>query len=79
MNESKTESKKHWQKSPVPNLVRFVASGVYFARIRVKGKLIRRSLKTKALAGNQGAGGSKITLGRFGKERATNGRTFPGL
>lgn len=50
MNESKTESKNHWQKSPVPNLVRFVASGVYFARIRVKGKLIRRSLKTKTLS-----------------------------
>jgi integrase len=33
-----------WQKSPVPNLIRYVPSGVYFARVRVGGKLIRRSL-----------------------------------
>jgi integrase len=38
-----------WQKTPYANLVRFVSSGVYFARLRVRGKLIRRSLKTTAI------------------------------
>jgi hypothetical protein len=32
------------------NLVRFVRSGVYFSRIRVQGKLIRRSIKTDTLS-----------------------------
>lgn len=39
-----------WQKTPVSNLVRYVPSGMLFARVRVKGKLIRRSLKTKGLS-----------------------------
>jgi integrase len=34
----------------MPNLVRYVPSGILFARVRVKGKLIRRSLKTKGLS-----------------------------
>ncbi len=50
MKESKTESNLVWQKTPVSNLVRYVASGILFARIRVQGKLIRRSLKTKVLS-----------------------------
>jgi hypothetical protein len=50
VKESKTESNNHWQKTPVSNLVRYVASGILFARIRVQGKLIRRSLKTKVLS-----------------------------
>jgi integrase len=39
-----------WQKTPVSNLVRYVPSGILFARVRVKGKLIRRSLKTPVLS-----------------------------
>jgi integrase len=39
-----------WQKTPIPNLVRYRSSGTLFARVRVKGKLIRRSLKTKTLS-----------------------------
>jgi integrase len=35
-----------WQKTPYVNLLRYKPSQVYFARFRVKGKLIRRSLKT---------------------------------
>jgi hypothetical protein len=35
-----------WQKTPVTNLVRHVQSGNYYARIRVRGKLIWKSLKT---------------------------------
>ena len=35
-----------WQKTQFANLIRYKPSQVYFARLRVKGKLIRRSLKT---------------------------------
>lgn len=35
-----------WQKTPVANLVRNVQSSNYYARIRVRGKLIWRSLST---------------------------------
>jgi hypothetical protein len=38
-----------WLKTPFANLVRYVPSGIYFSRIRVWGKLIRRSLKTNSL------------------------------
>ena len=43
---SETEKDSEWQKTPCANLVRYKSSGIYFARFRVKGKLIRRSLKT---------------------------------
>src|ERR1700739_1975758 len=43
------QSDSVWQKTPFANLLRYKPSKVYFARIRVRGKLIRRSLKTKAL------------------------------
>jgi len=39
-----------WQTTPVTNLFRRVPSGMLFARVRIKGKLIRRSLKTKGLS-----------------------------
>ena len=42
--------KSSWQKTPYANLVRYAPSGKYFARIRVGGKLIRQSLKTKVLS-----------------------------
>jgi protein involved in ribonucleotide reduction len=35
--------------TPFANLVRYVASGKYFARLHVGGKLIRRSLKTNKI------------------------------
>jgi len=38
-----------WQKTQYANLIRYVPSGVYFARLRVSGKLIVRSLKTHTL------------------------------
>ena len=50
MKTSQIAPDKLWQKTPVPNLVRYVPSRVLFARIRVKGKLIRRSLKTQVLS-----------------------------
>ena len=43
-------SKKEWQKTQYSNLIRYVSSGIYFARLRVGGKLIRRSLKTDVLS-----------------------------
>lgn len=46
MNSSKVES--DWQKMKYANLVRYNPSGVFFARGKVAGKPIRRSLKTKS-------------------------------
>jgi integrase len=37
---------KVWQTTAVQNLVRYVPSGTYFARFRVAGKLVWKSLKT---------------------------------
>lgn len=51
-----------WQKTQYANLVRYVPSGVFFARVRVGGKLIRRSLKTKVI------GVAKLKLADFEKE-----------
>lgn len=46
MSESKREQKSPWAKTSVANLVRYRSSGIYFARVRVAGKLIRQTLKT---------------------------------
>jgi integrase len=61
---SKTESKQEsqWQKTPIANLVRNTASRVYYARPRIKGKLIWKSLKTDSLSV------AKLRLGDFLKE-----------
>ena len=45
-----SESDSVWQKTPYTNLIRYRPSQVYFARFRLKGKLIRRSLKTSSLS-----------------------------
>ena len=50
MNSSETEKDSEWQKTPYANLVRYKSSGIYFARFRVRGKLIRRSLKTSQIS-----------------------------
>ena len=47
---SKREQKSPWAKTPVANLLRYQSSGVYFARVRVAGKLIRQSLKTNVFS-----------------------------
>src|ERR1035437_4460325 len=49
MKDSIAAPKDLWLKTPFANLVRYVPSGIYFSRIRVSGKLIRRSLKTNSL------------------------------
>jgi integrase len=45
-----TDGASAWVKTPVANLVRYVPSGTYFARVRVGGKLIRQSLKTDKIS-----------------------------
>ncbi|MGD0816441.1 MAG: site-specific integrase [Verrucomicrobiota bacterium] len=50
MKTSETEKDSEWQKTPYANLVRYKSSGIYFARFRVRGKLIRRALKTTQIS-----------------------------
>jgi hypothetical protein len=47
---SPAEPESDWTKTPYANLIRYEPSKKYFARLRVKGKLIRRSLKTTVLS-----------------------------
>lgn len=49
MKASEQERQTVWQKTPYANLVRYEPSGKYFARLRVRGKLIRRCLKTTSI------------------------------
>jgi hypothetical protein len=51
-----------WQKTPVANLVRHAQSGNYCARIRVRGKLIWKSLKTDRISV------AKLRLSNFHRE-----------
>jgi hypothetical protein len=48
--EAPPELDSDWQETPYANLIRYKPSANYFARIRGKGKLIRRSLQTKSLS-----------------------------
>ena len=59
------ESKKEaaWVSTHVSNLIRYVPSGIYFARVRVGGKLFRESLKTDVFTVAQ------LRLGDFIKDR----------
>lgn len=59
---SSDDTELRWQKTPVANLVRHVQSGNYYARIRVRGKLIWKSLKTDRISV------AKLRLGDFHKE-----------
>ena len=66
MKESKAVS--GWANTPVSNLVRYVPSGKYFARVRVGGKLIRKSLKTDLLSVAQLRLGDLVKTERTGLE-----------
>lgn len=44
------EKNRLWQKTSYANLIRYVPSGMYFCRVRVRGRLIRKSLKTDVLS-----------------------------
>ena len=46
---TKRNADSEWVKTPYPNLIRYKPSGTYFGRVRVNGKLIRRSLETHVL------------------------------
>jgi integrase len=50
MKSNDTEAQAVWQKTSYANLIRYQPSGKYFARLRVRGKLIRRCLKTTTVA-----------------------------
>jgi len=50
MKQTKPGDDSLWQKTQYANLVRYKTSKAYFARIRIGGKLIRRTLKTKVLS-----------------------------
>ena len=63
MKVSKTDQdSQQWQKTPVANLVRNAASGGYYARVRIAGKLIWKSLKTDRMTVAQ------LRLGDFPKQ-----------
>jgi hypothetical protein len=47
--EPATEKDARWSKTQYANLIRYVPSGKYFARIRVRGKLIIKTLKTASV------------------------------
>ncbi len=59
----KTESQSDWVKTPVANMIRYKPSGIYFARVRVRGKLFRHSLKTDVMSV------AKLRLSDFVKEK----------
>ena len=59
---SSENTESRWQKTPVANLVRNVQSGNYYARIRVRGKLIWKSLKSDRISV------AKLRLSDFHKE-----------
>lgn len=46
----KTANQSDWAKTPDANLVRYKPSGIYFARVRVRGKLFRQSLRTDVIS-----------------------------
>jgi integrase len=50
IDDQAANSEPRWQKTPVANLVRHVQSGNYYARIRLRGKLIWKSLKTDRIS-----------------------------
>jgi len=50
MKTENSESESLWIKAPVANLVRYEPSGIYFARAKVHGKLVRKSLDTNVLS-----------------------------
>ena len=67
------ERKSPWRKTQYSNLVRYVPSGVYFARVRVAGKLLRRSLKTQVLSV------AKLKLSDFEKQERAKAEAFTRL
>jgi DNA-binding Xre family transcriptional regulator len=67
--EPTAKSDKDWQKTHYANLIRYIPSGTYYARLRVRGKLIRRSLKTDVLTV------AKLRLSDFEKAERSGAET----
>jgi hypothetical protein len=65
MKDTISTPKGVWLRIPSANLIPYAPSGIYFSRLRVKGKLIRRSLKTKK------TGRRQASAGRFREGRTT--------
>jgi integrase len=68
-NSATNRTISQWQKTPVANLLRHVQSGNYYARIRVRGKLIWKSLKTDRITV------AKLRLSDFHKEERQRAAT----
>ena len=70
MKTNSSENKdQRWLKTPVANLVRHIQSGNYYARIRVGGKLIWKSLKTDRITV------AKLRLSDFHKQERQRAAT----
>ena len=48
--EMEDQRKPVWQKTQYANVIRYVPSGTFYARIRIQGKLIRKSLETDLIS-----------------------------
>jgi integrase len=66
MKRSQAEQTGPWHKTSYANLIRYVPSRTYFARIRIQGKLIVKSLKTDSIAV------AKLRLGDLEKDERQN-------
>src|SRR5208283_4726444 len=75
------QKKPLWQKTQYANLIRYVPSGTFYARIRIQGKLILKSLQTDLISV------AKLRLGDLekterqaveSKDSAANGRMTGG-
>ena len=89
----KRVSSSPWEKTRAPNVVRNSASGTYYARFRVSGKLVWRSLETKAFTTAKtklpdvikaekqliAAGDGQITLTQAAKAYLERDERNPGL
>lgn len=63
------ESHSDWVKTPVANLVRYTPSGIYFARVRILGKLFRQPLQSpRAESGRER--GYRSLICAFSRDRA---------
>ena len=47
---AKNQSRSAWGRTPVANLIRYKPSGIYFARLGIRGKLFRHSLKPDVIS-----------------------------
>ena len=63
--EQQNEKTSDWVKTPFANIIRYVPSRKYYARVRVRGKLIVKTLKTDSITV------AKMRLGDLVKQERT--------